>query len=81
MNYLSYYACGTPYPSVRQDGPESIYAFSPQRTGSVTFKLSGMTSDHDLYVLEDACAAASPITSRIDLASCIRGPALLAMPR
>ncbi len=52
---LDFYECGNPYPDTLQTNPETIYAFVPQATGSVTFTLSGMTSDQDLYVLESLC--------------------------
>jgi MYXO-CTERM domain-containing protein len=52
---LNFYECGTPYFDQLQTNPEAIYQFSPQKSGSVTFTLSGLTADQDLYVLEGAC--------------------------
>ncbi len=53
---INYYLCGTPYGCLVQPNNENIYEFTPQDSGSVTFILDNMTSDHDLYVLEDLCS-------------------------
>jgi hypothetical protein len=52
---LDFYPCGVPNTHLVQTNPEHIYLFEPQASGPVTFRLSGMTVDHDLYVLEAAC--------------------------
>ncbi len=50
------YGCGAPFPSVYQNGPEQVLAFSCQQSGQVTLLLSNMTCDFDIFVLGDVCA-------------------------
>jgi hypothetical protein len=38
-------------------GPEMIYSFTAQQAGAVTFRLSGLTADLDLFVLEGSCSS------------------------
>jgi hypothetical protein len=52
---LDYYVCGDPYDHLIQDRPETIYSFVPQQTGWVTFNLTDMSADFDIYILEGAC--------------------------
>jgi hypothetical protein len=59
---LEYYACGAPFPNTLQRAREKIYSFSPNVTGSVTFELDNMTTDHDIYVLEGSCDTSECLT-------------------
>jgi len=52
---LDYYECGTPYGNLPQTQPETIYSFTPQQTGDVTFHVANMTHDFDIYVLDNLC--------------------------
>jgi hypothetical protein len=52
---LDYYACGDPFDHLWQDRPETIYSFTPQGTGTVRFRLAGLTHDFDIYVLDNLC--------------------------
>ena len=65
---------GSPFPTVIEEetnpagaecSDEIIYSFRPQATGSVTFDLTNMTTDHDLYVLEDVCDQAACTASSV----------------
>lgn len=60
---LGAYTCGTPTADLPQPNPERIYSFTPQASGEVTFRLSNLSVDQDIYVLESAC----------DPRSCTRG--------
>ncbi len=62
-NRLSGYVCGSPYTHLLQNNPEVVYEFVPTATGPVTFELSGMSADQDLYVLEDSCDPMSCIAA------------------
>ena len=62
-NTLDAYVCGEPYGHLPQPNPERIYSFVPQTTGKVVFKLDNMTTDQDLYVLENSCDPSSCIAS------------------
>ncbi|MHC5111546.1 MAG: choice-of-anchor Q domain-containing protein, partial [Planctomycetota bacterium] len=59
---MNYYTCGTPSAPLAQLNAERIYEFTPQGSGSVTFTLDNMTSDFDIYVLEDLCRNNSCLT-------------------
>ena len=63
---MNFYTCGTPYAPLLQVNTENIYAFVPQGDGNVTFSLTNMTSDHDIYVLQDQCNEASCIDGATD---------------
>ena len=39
------YTCGTPYSSLSQNGPEDVYSFTCQQSGTVTMDVSGMDCD------------------------------------
>ncbi len=60
---FDYYDCPTAQPFIRAEGPgpEAIYLFEPQADGDVTFRLTNLSNDHDLYVLEDFCDSAACI--------------------
>ena len=51
----SCYQCGTPYSPLAQTGPEHVYSFTCQQSGSVTMDVSGMDCDLDIYILDDSC--------------------------
>jgi len=69
---LSGYSCAE---ALEAGGEEAVFRFTSQTAGEVTVQLSGMATDHDLYVLEatldpDNCIAAevSPGTTDVELA-------------
>ncbi|MFT6819939.1 MAG: hypothetical protein ACJATT_003763 [Myxococcota bacterium] len=66
-NELKYYDCPdsavTGFDPLWQTGPEAVYTFSPQASGDITFQLSGMSNDQDLYVLADSCDPSSCIAA------------------
>ncbi|NCG18876.1 MAG: hypothetical protein GWP91_07685, partial [Rhodobacterales bacterium] len=66
---MNMYTCGTPYAPLTQYNTENIYEFIPQGTGSVTFTLDNMTSDYDIYVLEDLCLNNNCIGGSSDLST------------
>jgi MYXO-CTERM domain-containing protein len=50
------YSCGgLSWPTSGQNGPDDVYAFSCQQSGSVTIAISNMDCDLDLYVIDDTC--------------------------
>ncbi|HHO53144.1 MAG TPA: hypothetical protein ENK18_20285 [Deltaproteobacteria bacterium] len=60
---IDYYTCGAPFHHVLQRSREMVYEFTASTTGDVTVDLTNMTTDHDVYVLEDIC----------DQSACIEG--------
>lgn len=48
--FLGEYACGGDL----APNEEAVFRFRPQESGNVNFHLTGMATDHDLYVLEGA---------------------------
>lgn len=52
---LGDYACGSPDPGLLQAGPEDVYEFSCQESGDVSFFLSDLVCDLDIYVLDSSC--------------------------
>ena len=65
-NDISFYFCGEPYDQLNQANGDSIYAFTPQATGSVTFEISGLSNDQDLYVLQNFCDQEACLTAATD---------------
>jgi hypothetical protein len=49
------YQCGTPFSPLAQLGPEDVYDFTCQVSGTVTMDISGLTCDMDIYVLDNSC--------------------------
>jgi hypothetical protein len=52
---LECYTCGEPYQDEKQVAPEDVYSFSCQQTGTVLMKITDLTCDMDIYVLDDSC--------------------------
>ncbi|MFN2377587.1 MAG: hypothetical protein ABR538_13690 [Candidatus Binatia bacterium] len=50
---LSGYTCGSPTANLPQNGPEDIYAFQCQVSGSVIISFSNIGCDLDFYVIEE----------------------------
>ncbi|HEX9660136.1 MAG TPA: PPC domain-containing protein [Rhodothermales bacterium] len=53
------YSCGDPVSGLGQSGPEHVYSFQCQVSGTVTVRLENPTCNFDLYVLETSC---NPVT-------------------
>ena len=52
-----------------QGNEELVYLFKPQKTGSVTIRLDGMSTDQDLYVLQGGCVPENHCIAESDVAS------------
>ena len=49
------YTCGTPYAPLAQNGPEDVYEFQCQTTGSVNLDITNLSCDIDIYILNVTC--------------------------
>ena len=49
------YTCGDPYANEPQYAPEAVYTFSCQKEGSVHMKVTDLTCDMDIYILDSSC--------------------------
>jgi MYXO-CTERM domain-containing protein len=50
------YTCGTPFAPLNQEGPEDVYEFTCQTTGSVNMDITNLSCDIDIYVLNSSCS-------------------------
>ena len=65
-NVMDYFgACpNTTWGALVESNQEVIYEFTPQVTGDITVWIDNMTTNHNLYVLDDTCDDASSTRER-----------------